>query len=44
MLLLCNREHDEGFVVVDVAVVVNLYICLFVFLVRNYRDPLDLIY
>lgn len=37
MLLLCNREHDEGFVVV------NLYICLFVFLVRNYRDPLDLI-
>lgn len=42
MLLLCNREHDEGFVV-DVAVVVNLYICLFVFLVRNYRDPLDLI-
>lgn len=42
MLLLYDREHDEGFVV-NVAVFVNLYICLFVFLVRNYRDPLDLI-
>lgn len=43
VLLVYNKEHDKGFVV-DVVAVVYLYICLFDFFVRNYRDPLDLIY